>query len=126
MKVVWIALAVLVVLCIFIGIHSYIMSSMAEDILTECRAIYDAMYIEDWNTIMPLLDKIKKMWESHRTWATLTIKTDDIEQIEISLAQSRAFAESKQISGFVGEFVMFTKLVGHIPTHEGIHWEEIL
>ena len=112
MKVVWIALAVLVVLCIFIGVHSYIMSSMAEDILTECRKIYDAMYTENWKTIIPLLDNIENLWKSHRTWATLTIKTDDIEQIEISLAQSRAFAESKQISGFVGEFVMFANLVG--------------
>lgn len=126
MKVVWISLAILVGLCIFIGIHSYIMSNMADYILQECDQISVAMQTEDWDTIIPLIDKIESKWNKHRTWAALTISTDDIEQIEIALSQSRAYAEAHQMSGFVGEFVMFTKLVEHIPVHEGIELEEIL
>lgn len=126
MKVVWTAIAILVILCIFIGIHSYIMSNMAEKILTECEKISSVMKNEEWSVIIPSLERIEKEWKKHSSWAALTIRTADIEEIEISLSQSRAFAETQQISGFVGEFTMFTELVKHIPAHEGIHWEEIL
>lgn len=126
MKVVWIALAILLVLCIFIGIHSSIMSRTAKDILSECAEISSRLPSEDWETILEKLDKIEAIWEKHRTWAALTISTRDIEEIEVAFYQSLAYAEARQTSGFIGEFVMFTKLVEHIPVREGVHWEEIL
>ncbi len=126
MKVVWIALAILLALCIFIVVHSYIMSSTANDILLKCAEISSRLPSEDWEAILEKLDKIEEIWEKHRTWAALTISTKDIEEIEVAFYQSLAYAEARQTSGFIGEFVMFTKLVEHIPTREGLHWEEIL
>lgn len=126
MKAVRTAVVILVILCILIGIHSYIMNNMAKKIIAECDKIKLSAQDEDWESTLSRLDTIESIWKKHRTWAALTIDTEDIEQIEISLAQSRAFAEAKQLSGFVGEFVMFSKLIEHIPIHEGFHIEEIL
>ncbi len=126
MKVVWIAVAILVILCILLGVHSYIMSSMAKQIISECDAIKGLMSDENWTDILLRLKNIEKIWEKHRIWASATIESNDMEQIEISLAQSRAFAQSGQFSGFVGEFTMFAKLIEHIPVHEGFYPEEIL
>ena len=73
-----------------------------------------------------MLDKVEKEWKKHRVWAALTISTEDIEQLEISLEQSKAFAKIEEKADFLGEFIMFSKLVEHIPHREGFHIEEVL
>lgn len=126
MKVVWSAVAVFLVLCILIFLHSYIMTDMSEKILEKCDEIEKHMSDEDWSFISGKLSEIEKIWKKHKIWASATIASETIEQIEISLAQSQSYAKFNQLSGFVGEFSMFSKLIEHIPTHEGIHLEEIL
>ncbi len=120
------AIAIFTAICIFIGIHAFIMISLANDIATECKDVHTLADKDRWDEIVKKLDRIRSIWDKRRTWASLTISTEDIEQIEISLTQSRAYAELKQKPDFFGEFIMFEKLVEHIPHQEGFHIEEIL
>lgn len=120
------SLAILVSICIFVGIHSFVMLSLADDINTQSQQVKELAANNKWNEAIEKIDHIRSIWDKRRAWAALTISTNDIEQIEISLTQSRAYAELHQKPDFFGEFIMFTKLVEHIPHQEGFHIEEIL
>lgn len=126
MKVFIISLVLLVVMCTFIGVHAYVMLDLADRIAEECNRVNTYVDTDSWNEVQNELDKISDMWDSRRTWASLTINTNEIEQIEISLNQSKAYARLEKKSDFMGEFIMFTMLVNHIPHQEGFHIEEIL
>ena len=126
MKAFLISLALLLVICVFIGIHSYIMFNLSKDITKKCEDATALANAEKWDKVVELLDQIDKVWNSRRMWASLTISTHEIEQLEISLTQSREFARLGEKSDFFGEFTMFTMLIDHIPHQEGFHIEEIL
>ena len=120
------AVAIFTAICIFIGIHSFVMVTLANDITVECKNVHSLANEDRWNETIKKIDHIRSIWDKKRIWASLTISTKDIEQIEISLTQSRAYAELRQKPDFFGEFIMFEKLVEHIPHQEGFHIEEIL
>ena len=126
MKVFRVAIVIFVVICIFIGSHSYIMPHLGKSIAGINQKIEKAAKGEEWEDVTSLLDKVEMEWKIHRVWAALTISTVDIEQLEISLEQSKAFAKIKEKADFLGEFIMFSKLVEHIPHREGFHIEEVL
>ncbi len=126
MKFFIVAIVLLVILCVFVGVHSYIMINMARDIGEICNRVNSLADAENWTAVSGELDKIQEIWEKKRIWTSLTIETSNIEQIEIALRQSEAYARLGEKSDFVGEFTMFTMLVNHIPHQEGFHIEEIL
>ena len=119
-------IALLVAILTFIGIHTFTMLHLAEDIKAESDAVSRLAAADDWEGAIKKIDHIRSIWDKRRMWAALTISTNEIEQIEISLTQSRAYAELRQKPDFFGEFIMFSKLVEHIPHQEGFHIEEIL
>jgi len=126
MKALIISISLFIVICLFIGIHSYIMFSLSGDITKKCEETISLVNSEDWDGAVKKIDEIHSTWEKKRMWAALTISTHNIEEIEISLKQSRAFANLHQKADFFGEFTMFTMLIDHIPHQEGFHIEEIL
>ena len=102
------------------------MIKLSDNIKTECDIVSQLASKDDWDNAIKKIDLIRSIWDKRRMWASLTISTKEIEQIEISLTQSRTYAELHQKPDFFGEFIMFTKLVEHIPHQEGFHLEEIL
>lgn len=121
-----ISIIILVILSIFISIHSYVMLDLAESINIKCEHIKTLVKDDQWNNVSSALGEIQKEWNSRRMWASLTISTNEIEQIEISLHQSMALAELHEKADFMSEFIMFSMLIDHIPHQEGFHIEEIL
>lgn len=126
MKIMRGATIILLVMCVFIGIHAFLMNKMGKSLEEKNNKIFELASTEDWEAVQLSLDDVKQEWEKYSTWAALTISTDDIEQLEISLAQAQAFAKLKEKTNFFGEFIMFAKLVDHIPHREGLHIQEIL
>ena len=120
------AIAILTIIGIFIAVHCVLMIDLAKDISQNCTIAEKYANAESWNKVTEQLDKIKKIWDTRRTWVALTISTEEIEEIEISLSQSKVFAELHQKNDFMGEFKMFTMLIAHIPHQEGFHIAEIL
>lgn len=126
MKAFIVALCILLVIIIFITVHSVIMFNLTDEISKNCKSVTSLAHAEKWDDAIKGIDEIQKTWNKRRIWAALTISTEEIEQIEISLNQSRIFAELHQKSDFFGEFTMFTMLLEHIPHQEGFHIAEIL
>jgi hypothetical protein len=81
---------------------------------------------EKWENVIADMNEINRLWEEKSIWTALTIKTNELEEIEISFKQSRKYAELLEKEMFLGEFIMFSELVKHIPHHEGFHIEELL
>ena len=126
MRVFVISLVLLIIMGSFIGIHAYVMQHMAGEISDKCEGIDELAHAGQWDEILDRLDDVRNIWEDHRMWASLTISTKEIEQIEISLKQSTEYAKLGEKSDFIGEYIMFYMLVDHIPHKEGFHIEEIL
>ena len=106
--------------------HAFTMAKMGSEMDALSRKIETAAGEDNWAEVLNQLDRVEEKWKKYSNWAALTIDTDDIEQLEISLKQSKAFARLKSKSDFLGEFIMFSQLVAHIPHREGFHWKEIL
>ncbi|MBQ9756950.1 MAG: DUF4363 family protein [Clostridia bacterium] len=126
MKALVLSIVILLIIFVFIGIHSYIMFTLAESINALCEETLTLASSDRWDSVIENIDRIQKQWDKKRVWASLTISTKNIEEIEISLKQSRAFATLQEKPDFFGEFIMFTMLLDHIPHQEGFSIEEIL
>ncbi len=126
MRALIVAITIFLVICIFIGIHSYTIINLTKRISPVCEETIGFVSADQWDKVIKNIDKIQNMWNKKRLWTSLTISTKNIEEIEISLKQSRAFAVLHEKSDFMGEFIMFSMLLDHIPHQEGFSIEEIL
>ncbi len=125
MKVLRFSIAVLLLMCLFVGIHSYKIAKMEASVTKTGNDILSLVQNNQWEIAMPLILKIEEEWNGYNNWATLTINTKDIEQLEISLKQSKILAGLQEKSDFLKEFTMFLNLVKHISYQEGFHLKEI-
>lgn len=116
----------LVVLLGLIIVHSVSMIRLGESIGTLSDKIMKNAENEKWEDVIADMDEINRLWEEKSIWTALTIKTNELEEIEISFWQSRKYAELFEKEMFLGEFIMFSNLVKHIPHQEGFHIEELL
>lgn len=126
MRLLIISLILFLIMGTLIGIHSYIMTKVSRDIDHISTSVKELAYIGNWQEVQKKLKEIKTIWDDARTWASLTISTKEIDQIDISLHQSIEFAKLGAKPDFLGEFTMFNRLVNYIPHQEGFHIEEIL
>lgn len=126
MKVFWIAIAILVLICVFIGVHSTLMSNLSQEARPHIAAIPSLVGADQWERVQAEIEQTAKIWQRYRSWATLTISTKDIEQIELSLERCRVFARIKQKADFLGEFANLEYILDYIPQREGFHLREIL
>ncbi|MBQ2890786.1 MAG: DUF4363 family protein [Clostridia bacterium] len=126
MKKFVVSFIVFFVLLSLIIFHSVSMLRLGENIDKLCNRAEKLATAEKWEEAEKTLKEIRKKWEEKSIWTSLTIETDELEQIEVSLRQSEKYAKLRDKEKFVGEFTMFSTLVEHIPHHEGFHIEEIL
>lgn len=126
MKKFIVSFIVFFVLLSLIIVHSVSMLRLGEDIDKLCIKTEKSVIAEEWEDAEETLKEIRKKWEKKNIWTALTIETDELEQIEVSLRQSEKYIKLKDKNKFMGEFTMFSTLVEHIPHHEGFHMEEIL
>lgn len=122
-------IAILLVFAILTGVivvHSIVMYRFGEDAKKLCGKIETLAENDKWENVSKELKNLKKLWDEKRLWASLTMRTNVIEEIDTSLAQSESYAKIKQKPDFLGEFIMLRLLLEHIPHQEGLHIEEIL
>ena len=122
-----------VTLCIFLAallvliiVHSVSMINLGKSIGNLSEKVIENAEKEKWENVIADMNEINRLWEEKSIWTALTIKTNELEEIEISFKQSCKYAELTEKEMFLGEFIMFSELVKHIPHHEGFHIEELL
>ena len=120
------ALCIIVLMVGFVGFHTYNILNLNRDIAEICDRVEKKFDENDWAGIQKELMNLQGRWDKSRFWASLTIDTAEIEEIEISLCQSMAYAEICAEADFIGEFIMFKMKLGHLPHQEGFSVEELL
>ena len=126
MKVLYAAIIILLLLCVFIFMHSYLMSRLSSEIITYCQKIASLAEANQWKDALVELKNINEAWERLRLWTALTISTNEIDKIEISLSQCVKFAQLEAKPDFFGEFTHLCMYIERLPRKEGFHAEEIL
>lgn len=121
-----IAVCLLILLAGFIGFHTYEIYALSKDVNQLCDSIESALDSDDWDNVCSGTKELQNRWNKSRLWASLTIDTAKIEEIEISLRQSLEYAKLHSKEDFVGEYYMFKLLVEHLPHQEGFAIEELL
>ena len=126
MKKLIIVLCLVVFIAVLITAHAVSIQKLYRDIDGITASIEEVFSQQNWDGVKQGLEQAEKRWKESKIWASLTIDTDTIEEIEISLEQSKRYAELQDREDFIGEFVMFKMLVAHLPHREGISLEELL
>lgn len=118
MKRVIAALAILVCIAVISVLHMNKTITLTERIKEASNEVYEAYKKGDWNEVTKCVKKIEKDWEENHLWAYLTLSTDQIDEIEISIKQSIAYSEAEAEDDFIGEFTMMCMLIDHLPKQE--------
>ena len=121
-----IAICILALMVGFIGFHTHEVLALNKDVDKICKNIETGFKDKDWKKVRANLDRLDDRWEDSRFWSCLTISTDEIEEIEISLEQCEKYAEIEAADNFIGEFMMLKLKMEHLPHHEGFSIEELL
>lgn len=117
----------LLVLCVgFVGVHTHKIFQLDQEAGEICNRIENAYRQENWNDVEKGLADLEERWQESRFWACLTIETREIEDLEISLRQSKEYARIHAKEQFIGEFSMFRMTLEHLPHQEGFSIEELL
>ncbi len=120
------AICILVLCGAFVGVHTYQIIELSKDTTALCDVVETKFHQEDWDEVLKKLEEIQNRWDKSRFWACLTVDTQEIEDIEISLKQSMKYAQEKAKPDFMGEFTFFRMQLAHIPHQEGFSLEELL
>lgn len=126
MKRVIAALLVISVVGVVAILHIHKAKSLTESVIDVADRVFIEYNNKSRDGILENLDRISEIWDENHMWAHLTMSTRQIDEIEISLAQSRAYCEAEAWDNFAGEFTMFCMLIEHIEKQETFSWGELL
>lgn len=110
----------------FIGLHLYKINTFEKQANAVCEKIYTEFYNEEWDSVRTLMSQLDEVWYKNRLWASVTLKTDTIDEIEISLMQCTEYSKIEAKENFIGEFKMFCMLIEHLPKQEKASLGELL
>ena len=99
MKRVIITLAMLVLAIGLIVFHNFKVSDLDERVGRVYDTVTEAFERDDYETIVRELESLKEEWDDAQTWIGMTIDTDELEEIDISLKQSASSSASIWPSG---------------------------
>ncbi len=118
----------IIILCIAFVMcaHIYKINSLVDEINILADKVIEEYNNENWNGVLGYLDNIDEIWKKNRLWVCSTVSTEQIDEIEISLKQSREYASLSAKEDFMGEFGMFRLCIEHIIMQEGISLYELL
>lgn len=119
-------LCLLVLVVGFVAFHTHEISVLSHDLEDLSAKVEDAFSRKDWDAVSDGTQQLQSRWENSRFWASLTINTEQIEELEISLRQAKAYADLHAEPDFIGEFLMFQTLARHLPSQEGFDIRELL
>lgn len=126
MKRITAALLILVIIIMISSLHIYKVITITNEIKDRTDVIYSLYQSDKWSGIEDEIDKISELWNRNKLWAYLTLSTNQVDEIEISLEQCKSYSQIEAKPDFIGEFRMFCMLVEHLPKQETFSLEELL
>ncbi len=121
--------ATIIIIAIIISVssfHVYKVVKLTDKIDNTADIIYELYQLDKWSEIEAELKEISNLWNKNKLWAYLTLSTNQVDEIEISLKQCISYSQIGAKPDFIGEFRMFCMLVEHLPRQETFSFEELL
>lgn len=72
------------------------------------------------------IGELKDEWNNVQGWIGITVDADILEDIDISISQCEYYAALDDAEDFVGEFVMLSHMLEHLPYFENLSTESLL
>ena len=119
-------ICVLIIISLIISVHIYKIYNLVDTIEGLSDMVISEYEKGSWENVSENLDKIDEKWKKNRLWVCSTMSTKQIDEIEISLRQSKEYARLSAKEDFIGEFCMFRLCIEHIIMQEGITLNELL
>ncbi len=110
----------------FIVYHNTVVSKLDERVDRTYDTVMSAFEREDYEKITAELESLEEEWDDAQSWIGMTLDTDMLEEIGISLRQSIEYAKIAAKEDFIGEFVMFNQCVKHLTYYERLSIESLL
>ncbi len=110
----------------FIVYHNTVVSRLDERIDRTYETVIGAFEKEDFEKITAELESLQKEWDDAQSWIGMTLDTDMLEEIDISLKQSIEYSKIAAKEDFIGEFVMFNQCVKHLTYYERLSVESLM
>lgn len=125
MKRVIITVIMLFVALSFIFIHRGKVNKLSRDVDSSYDYVMTAVYNDDFSLIKQELEKLKSSWKDVEAWVSMTVDSDILEDIEISLDQCLEYTNHEDKEDFIGEYIMCTHLLKHLPYFENITFKSL-
>ena len=126
MKRVVITFLIMVLAVGFIVYHNLKVSKLDDRVSNMYDTIIESFDNDDFDTIVSELESLREEWEDTQTWIGMTIDTNELEEIDISLKQSIEYARIGAKEDFIGEFIMFNQCIKHLTYYERITPESLM
>lgn len=88
--------------------------------------ISEAFDDKNFETIRNEIGELKDEWDKVQGWIGITVDADILEDIDISISQCEYYAALDDAEDFVGEFVMLSHILEHLPYFENLSVESLL
>ena len=110
----------------FIVYHNFKVSELDDKVNDVYDTIIDAFENDDFGIIVSELEGLREKWDDAQTWIGMTMDTNELEEIDISLKQSIEYAKIESKEDFIGEFIMFNQCIKHLTYYERITPESLM
>lgn len=120
-------LTFLIILMLISGIFT--LNSLAKttkDITHNFDSIYDAINRQDWKSAEKQIAGAEKLWNKHKTWWTVIIDHQEIDNIDMSFAKIGEYIRMHDKALSSGELVVLKQSLKHIPETQTVNLKNIL
>ncbi len=126
MKRVIATLIMLAVAMTFIFVHRGKINELDKKVDESYAIIMTAINQDDIETLNRQINELKSAWDDVQSWVGMTIDAEILEDIDISLAQCEQYALINAKEDLIGEFVLFSHMIKHLPYFENLSVESLL
>lgn len=125
MKNLIISLVLLGFLIVIVISHSVVMMKFGEKTEKLTHMIQSCAENEEWEKTRESLKNFEKIWNKMKKIAVLTLKTNVIDEIDISLNQCKAHAEIEEKTDFLNECIRLKQCIHSVVRQESLHFSEM-
>ncbi|MCI5892491.1 MAG: DUF4363 family protein [Clostridiales bacterium] len=126
MKRVIATLVMVLMAAIFIFVHRGKINELDRKVDESYSIIMTAAAEDDSEILKEQIKELQNAWNDVQNWVGMTIDAEVTEEIEISLSQCEQYAQIGAKEDFVGEFVLFSHMIKHLPYFENLSVESLL
>lgn len=104
-------LAVILSLCL---LFSYLSDCYVNEVKEALHDAADFLPAEDWETLCVMADHAESCWNDRRDFFSSLLEHEDLEEIDRTFVSLRAYARSKEETGYYESYMRLISMLEHI------------